>query len=245
MSVDPVAAPGPGPTLDSPTSTYGPDAAVGSRAARSRSAVKAREFRQVHREARRLRWEAIEVVVASLLVVVAVYAIATAKPYSPGSPTGPPILGPPISITFGTPVVKQVPCSAGGTAYAESIPWNGSSEPVQVGDLNVRVYEIWDGDWVGDHGVVENVTPTSVCAGPSPTSDTDWYVVLAAPNGTNLVTYTDAVTWASVSGGAWNLWVENGSSLIIVTNPPIADTGRGFSVFGFENDSKISGSTPL
>jgi hypothetical protein len=153
-------------------------------------------------------------------------------------------------VDFGTPTVTNVPCGDGGSAYAERIPWVNSSEPIQTGDINLRVYEIWDGDWIGDTGVVANVTPSDLCAGPAPGSVSaglviDWYAVLSGPNGTNLMSYTDAHPWTPVGASASSVWIENGSAFIVVTNPAITQTGRGFAVFGFENGSAISGTTPL
>ena len=227
--------PRPGPVGTEPPKTRGPRPRRGG----------AQAFRREQERSRRARWELLGDLVVIAIIVAGIYAISTARPTSPDSVYVPPPEGPPIHVEFGTPTVGAIACDGGATAYAERIPWIGSSMPLRTGDINVRVYEIWDSDWIGDPGVVASVTPTSVCAGPAPVSMLDWYAVLAAPNGTNLLLYTDATAWAPVNSGPWNIWVENDSSIVIVTNPAIAQTGRGFAVFGFENGSTVLGTTPL
>ncbi len=206
---------------------------------------RAQAFRREQTELRRARRDLLGNIAVVLIIAVGVYAVVTARPFNPGAAYTPPPTHPPITVTLGTPTVTAITCAAGATAYAERIPWVGSSAPVRTGDVTVRVYEIWDSDWIGDPGVVANATPTNVCSGPAPLSVTDWYVVLAAPNGTNLDLYTDGQGWVSVTGAPWNIGIENGSSFVVVTNPAITDTGRGFAVYGFENGSLISATTPL
>ena len=125
-----------------------------------------------------------------------------------------------------------------------------ASAAVSSGNLGIRLYEIWDGDWLWGSNVVPDANATSVCAAAPPGGGiTAWYAVLAAPNGTNLLTYASGSmargAWAAVDGGPWNRSVTNGSSLIIVTVPEIHDTGRGLSLFGFENGGPISGCVTL
>jgi len=243
--VAPPSAEGPPPAGEASNGSPSP------RPPRSRSyAGRARAFRDAQAEIRRARRELLGNVIVVLIIALGVYAIVTAKPLSSSGAYVPPKQGPPIRVYLGTPSVSNVPCGGGGSAFAERIPWINSSEPIQTGDINLRVYEIWDGDWIGDSGVVANVTSTDVCAGSAPGSVNaglviDWYAVLTAPNGTNLLTYTDAHPWTPVSGSASSIWIEDGSALVVVTDPAIAQTGRGFAVFGFENGSAISGTTPL
>ncbi|HYA58499.1 MAG TPA: hypothetical protein VEH57_08605 [Thermoplasmata archaeon] len=189
---------------------------------------------------RELAYESVVVVI----LLLGVYTIVTAQP---GGVSGyvPPSYGPTIEVQLGTPSGSSVTCGAGGTAYAEKIPWVNSTQPVTTGDVNVRVYEIWDGDIIPDFGVVANATPTDVCAGAAPGSPTAWYVVLQAPNGTNLLTYNAGHNWKSVTDAPWNFWVENGSAIVVVTGSDISGTGRGFAVLGFANGSPVKGSIPL
>lgn len=223
-----------------------PDGPPPARPAGSRRYTgRAHAFREAQAEIRRARRELLGNVIVVLIIALGVYAIVTAKPLSSSGSYVPPKQGPPIHVYFGTPSVASVPCGGGGSAYAERIPWVNSTSPIRTGDINVRVYEIWDGDWIGDPGVQANASAQSVCAGSPPGGITDWYIVLASPNGTNLLTYTDADLWLPVSGTASNLWIDNGSAIFVVTNPAITQTGRGFAVFGFENGSAISGETPL
>lgn len=180
-----------------------------------------------------------------LVVFLGVYAILTARPYSPSSTYVPPPVGPAIAVQLGTPTVDVIHCGDGGGAYAEQIPWVNSSQPVTTGDVAIRVYEIWDGDFIGDPNAAPNVTGTDLCAGAAPNPASAWYVVLADPNGTNVVTYTVGHGWAAVADGPWNQQIGDGSDLYLVTNPSLAASGRGFQVFGFANGSPILGSTPL
>lgn len=205
---------------------------------------RARSFRERQIDRRRSRRERAVDVLAVGIVLLAVYAVATARPYS--SPqTSVPKSGPSVGVNFGTPSVTTLACTAGGIAYAESIPWVGSSRPVNTGQVVVHVSEIWDGDYIPDSGAVANATPSNLCAGAAPASKTAWYVVLQAPNGTNLLTFTVAQEWVSLSHGTADILVENGSALILLTYQSLAGTGRGLSVVGEANGSVIRGVTPL
>jgi hypothetical protein len=179
------------------------------------------------------------------VIVLGVFVIVTARPGGSPSDYLPPSPGPTIAVNLGTPSVTSVTCGDGGTAYAERIPWTNSTQPVTTGDVNLRVYEIWDGDYYGDGGAVANVTSTNVCAGPPPTQTARWYAVLTGPNGTNLLTYTEAHPWVPVVPGPWNFEIENGSAIILVTNPSLAASGRGLAVFGFADGAPVLGAVVL
>jgi len=206
---------------------------------------RARSFRQEQARRRGARRERIGELVVVAVIVLGIYTVVSARWYSPPSSYTPPPSGPTIVVHLGTPSESTLPCAAGGTAYAERIPWINSTQPITTGDVNLRVYEIADGDYIGDPGAVANVTSSNVCAGTPPTTATVWYMVLAAPNGTNLLTYTVDNGWTSVTPGPSNVELENGSALILVTHVSLAGRGRGFSVYGISNESPISGSVPL
>ncbi len=206
---------------------------------------RAQTFRQEQARRRSLRWERAGELFVVVIIVLGVYTILTARPYGSTSSDQLPGIGPPIVVHLGSPAESSVTCTAGGTAYAERIPWTNSTQPVTTGDLSVRVTEIWDGDYIGDPHAVANVTPSNLCAGAPPDASAKWYVVLAAPNGTNLLTYTGGTGWVSVTHGDWNLGVENDSALILVWYAPLAGTGRGISLDGAANGSLISGSIAL
>jgi len=220
---------------------------AGEPAAPGAFAGRARAFRQEQTRRRSTRREQIVDVLLVAAIVIGAYVIVNERPYSPDTgntgPTTP--TGPPILVHFGTPSESSATCGAGGTAYTESIPWTNSTRPVATGEVYVRVYEIWDGDYIPDPNAVANATPTNPCAGSPPDSTALWYVVLAAPNGTNLLTYTEANAWTSVTHGSTNLAIENDSALILVTASSLAGTGRGIEVIGFVGGSQISGSIPL
>lgn len=207
---------------------------------------RARSFRERQEKRRSARRERIGQLLVVLIVVLGVYAVVTARPYNPSSTSSLPTPGPPITVSLGTPVASTVTCGAGGTAYAERIVWENSTAPVTTGDITVRVYEIYDGDFVPDQGVVANVTPSNLCAGSPPSSPPPlWYVVMAAPNGTTLLSYTVTQGWTSVTSGPWNFQIENGSAMTVVTGVSLAGTGHGFAVVGFAGGSPIRGSVPL
>ncbi len=208
---------------------------------------RARAFRQEQTRRRTTRREHVVDALLVAAIVIGAYVIAIEPPYSPNNgntgvttPTGPPIV-----VHFGATSESSVTCSAGGTAYTESIPWTNSTRPVATGEIYVRVYEIWDGDYIADPNVVANATPANPCAGSPPDSSALWYVVLAAPNGTNLLTYTEASSWTSVTQGTSNVVIQNDSALILVTASSLAGTGRGFEVIGLVGGSQISGSVEL
>ncbi len=148
-------------------------------------------------------------------------------------------------MNLGTPTETSVVCGGGGTAYVESVPWVNSTQPVATGQVYLRVYEIWDGDWIADPGAVANATSTNVCAGSSPSGSALWYVVLASPNGTNLLGYAEGASWTLLAPGPSDFTIENGSALILVTSESLAGTGRGLEVLGFVNDSEIKGAVAL
>jgi hypothetical protein len=206
---------------------------------------RAHEFRDREAQRRTLRREQVAQILVVVVLVAGIYAILSARPYSPVSNNGFPTPGPPISVHLGAPSVNATPCAAGGSAFAERFTWANSTRPVTTGDINLHLYEIWDGDYLGDPAATAVATPTSVCGGAPPSALSGWYVVLAAANGTNLLTYTESNGWTSVTHGAWNLWIPNGTVLILVTGQSIASTGRGFAVVGFEDGSTVLGSLPL
>lgn len=204
-------------------------------------------FREREVARRAARRENIGVIVVVVILALGILTILTARPNSSSSYSFP-SPGPPIAVTLGSPSVSPVTCGDGTTGYAEKVPWVSASESVTTGDVNVRVYEIWDGDYIGDADVIPNATATNPCAGSPPMGTglfPGWYVVLAAPNGTNLLTYTTAKDWTSITSEPWNFEIQNDSTLIVVTSVSLAGTGRGIAVTGFAAGSPISGSTPL
>ncbi|MGP8072179.1 MAG: hypothetical protein ACLPZM_03510 [Thermoplasmata archaeon] len=211
---------------------------------------RARLFRQKQAKRRSARWERTLQVLAVVEILLGVYALATARPYSSpagdGVPSWWPIpLGSPITVNFGHPTESTVNCTGGGTALAESIPWINSTVPLTTQVVYAELYEIEDGDYIDDPGAVANVSATSVCAGTAPSHSAIWYAVLAAPNGTNILGYTEATTWTTVAHDSTNITIEDGSDLILVTATSLAGTGRGFGVLGFLDDSQIKGGVPL
>ncbi|MFI5413958.1 MAG: hypothetical protein ACHQ0I_05185, partial [Candidatus Lutacidiplasmatales archaeon] len=185
------------------------------------------------------------VVLVVAIIALGMYTLVTARPYSGSADFQLPAPGPTITVHFGVPVLSTLTCGAGGTAYAEHIAWLNSTRPLFTGQVTVRVSEIWDGDAIGDPNVVANATPSNPCAGPAPDPTSKWYVVLADPNGTNVLTYTNAHAWTPVTTGPANRGIENGSALIVITWTSLAGTGRGLNVVGIANGSLIRGSVPL
>jgi hypothetical protein len=222
----------------------GPSGGPGAARSRAQAFRHEHALRQTHRTYRTTN------VVLVALIVVGAYAIVTEHPghlvstlRSLEATPGP---GPPIVVTFGTPTESTVNCTGGGTAAVESIPWNRSTETLATGEVLVRLYEIWDGDNIADPGAVANATPSNLCAGTPPNPSALWYIVFAAPNGTNLLTYTEANSWSSVvAGGSSDLKIYDGSNLVVVSYDSLANTGRGLELVGFVGDSQITGSVPL
>lgn len=202
-------------------------------------------FRARRAERRSLRRDQYLEVVVIAIVLLGIYTIVTARPNSASFNNGFPAPGPPIQVHFGTPTLGTANCGGGGTAAVEKIPWDNSTAPVTTGDVNIRLFEIFDGDYIGDPGAVANATPTNVCAGVPPTQSEIWYVVLAAANGTNLLTYTVAQGWTSLTGGAWNFDIASNSTVVLVTYASLSGTGRGLGVTGFSSGSPITGSVVL
>jgi len=206
---------------------------------------RAHAFRESEARRREEVREQIGVVLVVVIIVLGVYTLLGAKPYTSSATIAPPPSGPTIHVTLGTPAVGSVACSGGGTAYTERIPWNGSTQPLTTGDINLRVYEIWDRDYITDPHAVANATTSNVCAGTPPNPIALWYVVMAAPNGTNILTYTQANDWTSLTPAPANQWIENGSALVLVTQMPLDNTGRGFQVYGYSAGSVVFGTLPL
>lgn len=180
-----------------------------------------------------------------VVVVFGAYTVLAEPANSLLTGNGLPNVGPPVLVTFGTLSVAPVTCGSGGTAYAERIPWVNSTRPVTTGDVYVEVYAIFDGDIIGRANAVANATPSNLCSGAPPDPVALWYVVLEAPNGTNLFTYTPAGSWTSVTHGSNDVEIENGSTLVLVTSSSLAGTGRGLKVFGFVDDAPIMGAVAL
>jgi len=207
---------------------------------------RARSFRQEQARRRSARRERVGTFLVVVILALGVYTIVTARPYSPSSKNDSPTPGPPIDVNLGTPTgASAVTCSAGGTAYVERIPWMNSTQPVTTGDIEVHVYEIFDGDFIGDRNAVANVTPSNPCAGAPPDSKALWYAALATPNGTILLTYTVNHPWTAVTPGPWNIGIENGSVLVLVTYASLAGRGYGFAVVGYAGGSPIRGTVAL
>jgi len=209
---------------------------------------RARAFRQGQTQRRALRVDRVAAAVLAGLCVFGAYAIATEHPgflVSAGSSSTNGNARSTVHVQLGAPSKSTVTCAGGGTAYVETVPWVNSTEVLASSQVLVRLYEIWDGDNIPDPGAVANATASNVCEGVPPDSTAIWYVVLAAPNGTNLLTYTEVGGWASVSGGSSDIVIQDGSSLVVVTGQPISGTGRGLDVAGFAGLAEISGMAPL
>lgn len=207
---------------------------------------RARSFRESQTQRRSRRREHIGQLLVVAIIALGVYAIVSARPFVPSTGSSLPSPGPPITVNFATPVPGQVLCGNGGTGYTERVVWSNATASVVTGDVSPRVYELFDGDIVTDLGVVANVTSSNVCAGSPPsTANFAWYVVMTAPNGTIQLTYTFSQGWTSVTHGAWNFPIENGTAMIVVTGTSLAGRGFGFAVVGFSGGSAIHGSVPL
>ncbi len=205
---------------------------------------RARSFREAQSQRRSDRRERLGVFLVVVILVGALLTVATYHPFG-SSPYNFPPPGPTIVVHLGTSSTGEVTCGLGGTAYTERIPWTNSTRPLTSGEVYVRLYEIGDGDAIGDPSAVANATPTNPCGGAPPDTGALWYLVLVAPSGTNLLTFTVDGGWASVAPGPSNIPIENASALILVTNESLAGTGRGLGVYGFVNDTSITGSTLL
>lgn len=206
---------------------------------------RARLFREQQVRRRITRRERIGIVIVVVIIALGAYTIVTARPFTGSTGSLLPVPGPEIVVQFGTPSVSQVNCTAGGTAYVERIPWVNSTQPVLTGEIFVRVFEIFDGDYVGDPGAVANVTASNVCQGTPPDSSSRWYAVLASPNGTNLLTYTTGGSWNAVDGQALNFEIQAASSMVLVSFTSFSGTGHGFGVGGVAHGSVIRGTVPL
>lgn len=211
----------------------------------SRFDGRARAFREKQERHRSVRREQTGQLLVVAIIILGIYAILSARPYIPGSGPVFPSPGPPITVTFGTPVASSVNCTTGGAAYIERVPWQNSTQPVLTGEVSLRFVEIWDGDYIPDIYAAPNVSASNLCGGPPPTSLMSWYIVLTTGNGTILLLYSVAGGWTSPSHAAWNIPLQRGFDLVFITGTPVAETGRGLSVIGFSGGSPIRGSVPL
>lgn len=228
------------PPPDAPTRA-GEPAPPGSAEGRAHS------FRERETRRRTRKRELVGQLLVVAIILLGIYAIVSARPFVPSSGPGPSPSGPPITVNLTHPVLGQVTCGNGGTAYTERVVWANSTSPVTTNDVSPRVYELFDGDVVVDNGVTANVSSTSLCAGDPPSGGglISWYVVLTAPNGTIELGYTFDQGWVSVDRGPVNLPIENGTSLVVVVDPDIASKGYGLGVVGEANGSSIHGAVPL
>lgn len=207
---------------------------------------RARTFRERESKRRSILRDRIGQILVVVIIIVGVYAIVSARPFNPSSGSSSPGPGPPVAVTLGTPLAGNVTCGNGGVAYTERTVVTGSTSPIITGYIAVHVYEILDGDFIPDYLAHPNITATSVCAGspPSPTNFL-WYVALAAPNGTVLLSYTTTLGWKAIGNASWNIPVEAGAALVVVTGTSIDCHGLGLAVVGFAGGSPIRGTIPL
>jgi hypothetical protein len=202
----------------------------------------AETFRRQRSRHRAEMAQGITSIVATLVVVLAVVALVTARPVVPGSGGGP---AAPIVVAFGAPSLSQVSCGSGGSVYAERIPWISTAVPITSGDFVPKVIELFDGDIVNDPGAAPNVTASNVCAGAAPNGTARWYAVFSDPTGANVLSYAIAPGWAGVAGGSANLAIQNDSSLTIVMPASLAGGGYGLHIVGYTSGSAILGSVTL
>jgi hypothetical protein len=245
---DPAGTPSPPDPPTETTSAVGPERtgrAEDPPRSFAPSTGRAASFRRYQSHRRSTHWERIGELVVVAVILVGAYAVVTARWYAPNSEYEGPSPGPNIVVHFGPPSVTTVACTAGGTAYVERVPWVNSTQPLTTGAVNVRVYEIADGDYVGDPNVIANASSSNLCVGDPPSAETLWYAVLAGPDGVNLLTYTVDAGWAPVVSGPSNVAIANGSTVFLVTQASYAGTGRGLAVYGFVNESSIVGSVAL
>lgn len=234
------ADPTPGVALPEATPRAGEPAPPGSSEGRARS------FRERETRRRSRRRELVGQLLVVAIIILGIYAIVSARPFVPSSGPGPPAPGPPITVNLTSPVVGQVTCGNGGTAYTERVGWANSTAPVSTNEVSPRVYELFDGDIIVDNGVTANVSSTSLCAGDPPSGEPiSWYVVLCAPNGTIELSYTFDQGWVSVDHGSVDFPIADLSSLVVVVDPEIADRGYGLAVVGEANGSSIHGAVPI
>jgi len=243
----------PDPTLSSPTrsiaaapnSTLLNHPRAGQPAAPGTYAGRARLFRRAQAERRTDRRDRVWTVFVVFVIGLGVFVVVTATPYSPLGYNGLPKPGPVITVTLASPVVSSISCGSGGTAISEEIGFVSSSKPVATGELVLRLYEIWDGDYIGDPNAVANASATNACEGAPPTTGALWYVVLTAPKGTNALTFTGKDLWQPIGGSPTNLTLRGGYTFVVITAYSLSGTGRGFGVEGYEAGSRIQGSVPL
>jgi hypothetical protein len=210
---------------------------------------RASTFRQAEAVRRRARRERYVEVVLVAVILIGSYSIVAGRSDSTsiqGFMVAPIAAGPPILVhLISSATDSSVSCGGGGTAYVENITWFSSSQPLYSSEVFIGIYEIWDGDPIPDLLVVPNATASSVCAGTPPGSGSLWYLVLAAPNGTNLLTYDQTSQWAPVGSGASDVLIASGSNLVLVSNTALSNTGRGLKLIGSVDGSQITGSVAL
>lgn len=226
---------------DSPPTAPAVPSRAGEPAPPGSSEGRARAFRERETQRRSRRRELIGHALVVAIIILGIYAIVSARPFVPSSGPGPPTPGPPITVNLTRPAVGTVTCGNGGTAYTERIVWANASALVMTNDIDATVHEA-DTDIVSDIGVVPNVTLSSLCAGDPPSGGSvlfSWYVVMVAPNGTILLSYTISQGWVSVTGGTSTIPIENGTTMIVVTDVSIAGRGYLFWVAGASNGSSI------
>ena len=149
-----------------------------------------------------------------------------------------------ISIALGSPAVATVACGSGGNASSEAIAWRSSSTPITLADLNLYVVEIGDGDILRATASAPEVTPTDPCAGSAPSPAYAWYAVLSDPTGANVAYFTLSVGWVPL-GGPPAQAIAAGSTITVLIDPSVADTGYGLEVQGFVNGVPFAAGTPL
>lgn len=163
---------------------------------------------------------------------VAYYALNAPGPTSGGGSVNSAPGGPTDSVTLGTPSLHSAVCGNGATVTTESVTWVGADVTPTTGQVYLEVVELLDGDVDGGSAPVPTVTNSSVCGGSPLAVNPSWYVVLQAPAGANIASYSYPTGWVILDPASGTPPISNGSTLVLVSDPPLAGTSFALCAMG-------------
>jgi hypothetical protein len=189
-----------------------------------------RSLAREYRRRRDRRQAPYHMMVAALLLLgmvnfTAYYGLHAA---APGSPNGTPTGGLADNLTLGAPSLHTTTCGDGRNITTEWVPWVGAQFVPSTNQVFVEVQELLDGDIDGGPAPTPSVTADSFCSGSPPSTSPSWYVVLRPPVGNNVAFFSYSSNWVILNHASADIPITNGSTLVLVANPPLA--GRSFAL---------------
>jgi len=175
-------------------------------------------------------------------IVVVIYLATAPKPatQTPTTPGGG-LLPSQVQVVLSQPILGHVGCGTPRNFSTEALRINSTTAPLTTKLITLTVVELGDGDFINSVSTAPEVNSSSVCLSTPPVGGISWYVVLVAPSGANIASFTYSQGWAPVSGATVPAPFTNGSALCFVFAQSVAGLGYGVYVQGVEGGPLVTG----